>query len=88
MTMPDLTAAVTTANRRAAVLLLHFSRGSAEGFNAVVDEIENGEQMRDLVLALLALFRSVVPVLMTPAGCALVEQVVAGLAAVEVGDPE
>lgn len=87
MTNPDLTAAVTTANRRAAALLVHFARGSADGFNAIVDEIEDGEQMRDLVLALLALFKSVMPVLMTPAGCALVEQVIAGLAAIEVGDP-
>lgn len=69
-------------------MLIHYARADHEGFNAVADELESGEDVRNLLLAILALFQSLLPVLMTPAGIALVELVVMDLARAEVGGPQ
>ncbi len=87
MTEHDLTLAVARANRQAAAMVIHFARSDAAGFNAIVEELESGADVRNLILGILALFRSVLPVLMSPAGIALVESVIADLAADEHGGP-
>ncbi len=85
MTTPD--PSIATSNRRAASMLIHYARADHEGFNAVVSELDTGEDVRNLLLAILALFQSLLPVLMTPSGIALVELVVMDLAHIEVGGP-
>lgn len=70
----------TTGTRRAAALFLHYTRGDAVGFNAVVEELENGADARDLVLGLLSLWTATVPQIVTPLGQRCIESLVLDLA--------
>ncbi len=71
--------------RRAAALLVHYANRDEAGFNAIVSELQTGEDSVRLVLGLLGMFDTAMPMLFTPGGIHLVKQVVAQLAGVEYG---
>jgi hypothetical protein len=79
--MTGLTPAETAGfARRATALLIHFGEGDIDGIRAVLEECRTGADTTYLVIAVLGLIEHLAPQTFTPAGMAIVRDVVADLA--------
>ncbi len=72
---------VPTACRQAAALLVHHQSRSAEGINAVLQEVNDGDDGLALVMGLLNLYDMLLPELRTPAAIAMMQDFTAQVAA-------
>ncbi len=79
MTDDQLDPAVALGSRRAAALLLHFTRRDVDGMNVVLSEISGGSEMRDVLMGLCSLWELTLPMVLTPFGAKCVESLIIDL---------
>lgn len=74
---PGITAADA---RRAALLICHYSQGSAEGCNTVLKDANDEGRVTNLIQAILDVYATIVPVLHSELGVTAIQGCIAKLA--------
>lgn len=84
MTKPSSEQAASV--RRGAAFLIHHGNRNVDGVNAILGEIDGEEQTLQFLMGVATVFETLMPVLYSQAGQWLMQQTVADLAGMEVGE--